>query len=274
VRPVNLIPPEERRGDRAPSRTGSFPQLIVVALALVLAGVTGVVLTNNQISDREADVATLEAREAETQARAEALRPYAEFASVQEARQATVTSLAQSRFDWERVLRELAIVLPNDIWLTKLSGTVGPQVQLDQAAATSIGEDVAGPALQMVGCGASHEAVARFIEALRDIDGVTRVGLGKSTRPDQADGGAVSGGTDEDCRTREFITQFEIVAAFDGVAVAPVEAPAPVTPTPASTGDEAAVASAQQQEQEARDSTAEQTRRSRNAANLIPGAVK
>ena len=153
MRPVNLIPPEERRGDRAPSRTGSFPYLIVAALAVVLAGVTAVVLTGNQISDREADVATLEVQEAEAQARADALRPYAQFASVQQARQATVTSLAESRFDWERVLRELAIVMPNDVWLVKLTGTVRPEVQLDDAAGVALRTEVAGPALQVLGCG-------------------------------------------------------------------------------------------------------------------------
>ena len=32
---------------------------------------------------------------------------------------ATVTSLADSRFDWERVMRELSLVLPADVWLTE-----------------------------------------------------------------------------------------------------------------------------------------------------------
>lgn len=40
MRPVNLIPPEERRGERAPMRTGSLSYLLVGALALVLGAVT------------------------------------------------------------------------------------------------------------------------------------------------------------------------------------------------------------------------------------------
>lgn len=276
MRPVNLIPPEERRGDRAPARTGVLPYLIVAALGLVLAGVTAVVLTENQISDRKAEVGTLEAREAAASARADALRPYAEFASVQLARQATVTSLAQSRFDWERVMREFALVIPSDVWLVKLTGTASPEVQVDDSAGVSIREQVSGPALAIVGCAASQQGVARFVEALRDIDGVTRVGLAKSERPDrsQESGATSSGGqVEDDCRTRDFITKFELVAAFDEVPTpAAATAPPPVPAAPPS-GDSATVASAQQQEQAARESIGEQTEKARDATNLIPGTV-
>ena len=50
------------------------------------------------------------------------------------------TSLAQSRFDWERVLRELAIVIPEDVWLTNLTATVSPEVQLDDSGSSSSSE--------------------------------------------------------------------------------------------------------------------------------------
>src|SRR5688500_11048863 len=159
---------------------------------------------------------------------------------MQEQRTATVVSLAQSRFDWERVLREFALVLPEDVWLIQLEGTVSPGVSLTDGAEISIREGVAGPALEIIGCAASQDAVGGVVAALRDIDGVTRVTVAKSERPELAEStGAASSedaSSDDDCRTRDFITRFEIVAAFDGVpatAAAPegADPAAPAAPT-------------------------------------------
>src|SRR5690242_11410226 len=117
MRPVNLIPPEERRGEAAPLRAGPLAYVIVGVLAVALIAVTVVVLTGNTISDRKAEVASLQSQLASLKAQARRLTPYANFASMQQARQETVASLASSRFDWERVLRELAIVIPDNVWL-------------------------------------------------------------------------------------------------------------------------------------------------------------
>jgi Tfp pilus assembly protein PilN len=256
VRPVNLIPPEDRRGEKASMRTGALSYVIVAVLAVALLGVTGIVLTNNQISDREAEKSGLESQLVEAEAQARRVSSFANFASLQQAREQTVATLAQSRFDWERVLRELAIVIPEDVWLTHLSATVSPEVQLDDSGSSSSssssssvsGSDgVQGPALQMEGCGDGHEAVARFLAALRDIDGVTRVSVLSSDRPDPSsateDSSAAAagsgGGASGDCATRDFISKFGIVAAFDAVQIsASTEATAmlPAASEPAASG--------------------------------------
>src|SRR6059036_2574368 len=118
-------------------RTGALSYVIVAVLAVALLGVTGVVLTNNQISDRKAEKAGLEGQLAEAEAQAKRVSSFANFASLQQAREQTVATLAQSRFDWERVLRELAIVIPEDVWLTNLTATVSPEVQLDDSGSSS-----------------------------------------------------------------------------------------------------------------------------------------
>jgi Tfp pilus assembly protein PilN len=276
VRPVNLIPPEQRRGDRTPLRTGPISYVIVAALGLALVAVLALVLTGNSINDRKAEISQLQAREAAARTEAERLRAFADFASLSETRAQTVTSLAQSRFDWERILRELALVIPEDVWLTELSGAAGPDIQIENAPQVATATNISGPALSMVGCATSHEAVARFLQALKDVDGVTRVGIGKSERAGAEDIAAESG--DEDCRTRDFIARFEIVAAFDEVVVPAIEAgAAPATPsteaTP-TTADGSGVAEAQAQQQQAVDSAAEQTGEAKAATNLVPGVAR
>ena len=74
---------------------------------------------SNQISDRKAEKSSLESQLSTAQAEADRTKSFADFAALQLSREQTVASLAQSRFDWERVLRELAIVIPHDVWLTQ-----------------------------------------------------------------------------------------------------------------------------------------------------------
>lgn len=241
MKSVNLIPPEERGGVTSPTRTGPVPYVIVAILAAAVLGVTGVALAKKSVADKESEVAVLKQEEQEAMARAEALRPFAEFRAMQEARTATVTSLAQSRFDWERILRELSMVLPSDVWLVNLTGTVSPAVQVENAAAIPTRGTVEGPALELIGCAAGHDDVAELVAALEDIDGVTRVGIESSELPDLSNDAADTGGgeeeTTDECRTRDFITKFSLVAAFDAV---PVPAAAtPQIPAPALGGQPA-----------------------------------
>jgi Tfp pilus assembly protein PilN len=282
VRPVNLVPPEQRRGERKPTKTGPAAYVVVGALAVALGAITMLVFTNNSISDKKAEVSRLEAQQADAQARAEALRPYAEFASLEQARVQTVTSLAESRFDWQRVLRELAIVIPENVWLTTLTGTARPDVQLTESSGNSLRPTIPGPALEIVGCGIDQEAVAEFIAALEDIDGVTRVAINNSERTDEdeATAPATGGGSaGAGCEAASSAVQFEAIAAFDAVPVtAPTATPgapapaAPAEPAPPE-GQPAEVADAAAQEEQARSSTREQTQKGRDAVNLIPGTA-
>jgi Tfp pilus assembly protein PilN len=200
MRPVNLIPAEDRRGDQAPLRSGPLAYVVIGALVAVLAGVTALVLTNNQISERQAEVSQLKGEDAAAQARAEKLAPYTQFASLTEQRVATVTSLGDSRFDWERVMRELSLVLPRDVWLVGLSAsaTSGSSVEGGSSSSSSGGSlrgAVPGPALEINGCAAGQEAVAGFITALKDIDGVTRVGVQSSELAEQESSSAAASGS-------------------------------------------------------------------------------
>src|SRR6188472_3707095 len=101
MRPVNLIPPEDRRGDSAPLRTGPLPYVLLAGLVLLLLGVTAIVVTNNQISESKNEVAQVEAEDAVAATKAQRLAHYTEFRDMSEQRVATVNSLANSRFDWE-----------------------------------------------------------------------------------------------------------------------------------------------------------------------------
>jgi len=272
MRPVNLIPPEEQRGERAPLRTGGMVYVLVGMLAVLLLAVTAVAVTGKSISDKRSEKDALDQELSAVQAHAQALRPFADFRAVQQARGDTVTSLATSRFDWERVMRELALILPEDVWLVNLTGTVSPDVQVTDGAEITARDEVEGPALEIIGCGPGQEAVATFIAALEDIDGVTRVGLASSEKPSES--AQQGGGAEdvEDCRTREFIARFEIVVAFDAVPVPETATQAPGIPAPiAPGGSDTQLADAQAQQAAAAGSVEQQTTQAQKAADYAGG---
>jgi Tfp pilus assembly protein PilN len=246
VRPINLIPPEQRRGENTPLRTGPLPYVLVGALALVLIGATALVLTGNQIAERKDEVVTLRREDAAAEARTQRLAAYTQFQATSEQRVATVTSLANSRFDWERVMRELALVLPSDVWLVSLDATATPSIAVEGGGGDAeLRGATPGPALAIEGCARGQEGVAGFVTALKDIDGVTRVGVESSElATDSGQAGSGSGGGD-DCRTRKFIAKFSIVVAFDA---APVPLGAEGEAAPVSAPEEAEAASSETSE--------------------------
>jgi Tfp pilus assembly protein PilN len=222
MRPVNLIPVEERRDGAARLRGGPLAYFVIGGLIAVLAGVTILVSTSNDISTKKAEVTRLGAEAHRSEAKASRLASYVEFQAVHDQRVATITSLANSRFDWERVVRELSLVLPSDVWLTNLTGTASPSVSVSGSASIALRDSVPGPALEILGCASSQDAVAGFISELKQIDGVTRVAVESTVLGDaeEAGGGATAeGGVSTQCQTRKFIAQFSIVAAFDNAPV-------------------------------------------------------
>jgi Tfp pilus assembly protein PilN len=245
MRPINLLPPEERRDGQAPMRTGYMPYVLVGALVLLLVGVTALVLAGNQVSERESDVSRLKGEDAQEAARAERLAAYTQFQTMHEQRVATVTSLANSRFDWERVMRELALILPTNVWLVEVAASASPQADSGGGSgASSLRSGSAGPALELSGCATGQEAVAGFVTALKDIDGVTRVGVQSSELGSSGAGAGIGGegSSGGDCRTRSFIAKFELVAVFDAAPV-PVGASAEEEAAPVTTSTGAAAAS-------------------------------
>jgi len=210
---------------------------------------------------------SLAQRALEAEARADSLASYVSFQQTRESRATTIDSLAKSRFDWERVVRELSRVIPEKVWLSNLTGTVAPEVQLDDGAAIALRASVPGPALELVGCARSQPVIASLIAALHDIDGVTRVTAANGIKtPDTSSGGGGGGGGAQAADTGgscpRSAPSFQIVAAFDAVAVEGADVP----PAAAPDGSEA-VASPTGERQAAEEAGAKVNK----ATNLVPG---
>ncbi len=205
MRAVNLIPVEERRGG---SGSGSGPPTVwlLVVLGVLVVALAGYVLASNQVSERQAKLAQISAQADGAQASVARLKPYVDFASLEQNRTQTVRQLAASRFDWHQSLHDLARVMSKDVWLTSVTGSVSPNVALDGGGGSGGGGGGGGsgaglrsalpnPALSISGCATSNDQVVSFVSRLRVMNGVIRVALSDAQKSDTtpASGGASSG---------------------------------------------------------------------------------
>jgi len=239
MKAVNLMPPEGRarrvalRGagktpGGAPRSLGAYGVLAALAAGVVLAG--GWAVTNRQLSDGKADLARSEAAAQAAEAKVTALKPYTEFAALSHSRVETLNGLIKGRFDWSAGLREVARVIPANVDLISLVGTVSPNASVQGAGGggSSLRAALPVPAIDLIGCAKSQSDVARLLARLRSIDGVQRVTLSSSEKSDG------SGGGDSDCRTTAQMPQFQVTVFYqaqDGI----VPATAATTPAVATT---------------------------------------
>jgi Tfp pilus assembly protein PilN len=246
MKAVNLLPPEGRARrisipgaattpGGAPRSLAAYGVLAALATGVLLAG--GWAVTNRQLHDGHADLARSEAAAQAAEAKVTALKPYTDFASLSQSRVDTLNELIKGRFDWSAGLHEVARVVPKDVDLISLVGTVSPNAKVQGAGGTSLRSALPVPAIDLIGCANTQSDVARLLARLRAIDGVQRVTLSSSEKSDG------SGGGDSDCRTTAQMPQFQVTVFFqaqDGIvpataATTPVAATTPTTPTPGST---------------------------------------
>jgi Tfp pilus assembly protein PilN len=223
MRAVNLIPPDQRRGGAGPGRSGGAVYAVLGALGLVVVAAAVYAISVNAVASKRDDLHRLQAQTASAQAQADALAPYRKFAALKQARVQTVQSLAASRFDWETVMRQLAVVIPSDVWLTSMVGTVAPGVQLQSDGGSSVGglrSAIPGPAVELTGCTTGQAEVSRFMSQLRIIDGVTRVSLASSEKKESQSAGAGGGGGSSGSNRCDAQSarhpQFDLVVFFGG----------------------------------------------------------
>jgi Tfp pilus assembly protein PilN len=233
MRAVNLIPADERSGaGGAAGRSGGAVYIALGALAAAVLMVAMLTLTTRSVDNKRSELARVEAQAAASEARAASLKSFADFAAMRKARTDTVRSIADSRFDWSFVLHELARIVPENVWLTGVTGTVAPGVPVKTKGATVQIRSARGtPALELVGCTTNNDSVAKMMTTLRQIDGVRRVALQAAQKDDAANGS--SGGNANDCRQGDArYPQFSLAVFFDA-RPAPAAPAAPTTSTPA-----------------------------------------
>ena len=189
MRPINLLPARYQPARASGQRTG-IAYAAVGILAVLLIMIVAYVLTNNSIDDAKQKTAEAQQEQQVAQAKIGQLQSYGDFATLKASREAAVKGVADARFDYERLLREIALVLPHNTYLNQLQST-GDTSSADQTATTGT-TTATGPTIQVNGCAPKHPDVATAIVRLRKLHNVQDVEL-KASQKGSADQTASGG---------------------------------------------------------------------------------
>lgn len=193
MRAVNLLPDGHRPIGPSGERSGSAYVLLGV-LGAVLLATLGYVFVSNEVSSAREEAAALSRQAAVAEAKVTELAPFGEFSSLREARIAAVTELATGRLDWERVARELGLVLPKGSWLTSVEGSAPSGLGAANGAPPAAGT-VTGPTVKLAGCAKSQPAVATTLIRLKRLNGAQEVQLESSQRAGESEPKSTKGKT-------------------------------------------------------------------------------
>src|SRR5688500_4216716 len=92
----------------------------------------------------------------------------------------SVAGVAGTRFDWERLMREVALIMPEGSWLQSAdASTAGAAESADGAAPTT---GAGGPSATLTGCTPQQSDVARMMGRMRQMHRVTDVTLNSSSQ--------------------------------------------------------------------------------------------
>jgi Tfp pilus assembly protein PilN len=205
VKPVNLLPERHRPRTATGDRQGSS-YIVLAVLGGVLVAALIYVLTLNQINSRRDSVTQAKADTQQANSRVQSLSAYGNFVQVKNARVQAVKQLAQGRFDWEMMMRELARVLPADVWLMSADASDGTgdgsssgsspssssSSSTPSTTTTSSGGAETSATLSLTGCAKSQQEVAVTLVRLRQMNGASDVSLQQSTAT-KSDGSSTGG---------------------------------------------------------------------------------
>jgi Tfp pilus assembly protein PilN len=221
MKAINLLPSDLRGTPKGatpkpsvtPDEPGGIGAFVVLgALAACVVALAAYVLTTNTVKDRQAQLKAATANAEATRQRVNQLKPYADFQAMAETRIQTVKDLTSSRFDWEQALRDISRAIPGEVTLSELNGTISTEA----GGSSGIRSAIAAPALELKGCTTGQKEVATLLSRLRNVDGVTRVSLTKSLKPEKSENGPspIGDGNAATCSGKR-PPEFEIVMFFE-----------------------------------------------------------
>jgi Tfp pilus assembly protein PilN len=180
VRPVNLLPQDQRRPAGEGAGKGAY--IVCGVLALMLAMVAAYVLTSNNVTEHENQAAAVRAEADRLEAEVAAQANYTDFADIAQQRLTSVTGVAETRFDWERLMREVSRVMPEGSWLQATDASVTGDPNSTTVAPTGPVAAPAGPYASFVGCTPDQSDVAQIMVRLRQLHRVEDVKLKESSQ--------------------------------------------------------------------------------------------
>ena len=170
MRAVNLLPRDDPRGSQR--QTSPIVLIAVVGAVAATAILAAAFLTvSTGVSSSQEQLDSVKAELDATPVPAPADTSSAALGQEQGARVVALSTALGSRIAWDRVLREISLVLPEDVWLSTMS------------AKTPVpGEGTPTAGFTITGKTYSHNGVARLLSRLAVVPHLTDVQMQHSTQ--------------------------------------------------------------------------------------------
>ena len=180
MKAVNLIPTEQRRAKATGKQSGSA-YVLVGMLVTLLALVGAYVFTSNDVTDSTNKAAAAKSEADRLEAEVKHRGAFTNFAEIKKARLASVMGVAETRFDWERLMREISRVMPEGSWLQSTDASTTGEVDGDSTTSATGAPVAAAPKATFVGCTPDQSDVARMMVRMRQMNRVSDVELNESS---------------------------------------------------------------------------------------------
>jgi Tfp pilus assembly protein PilN len=176
MRAVNLMPLDARAGRRRPPTAA----LAVAGAGVLAASVLAVafVSASGKVDSREQELASLERELAATRRAVKPKPAQTGLSAEREQRFTALTGAMGERLAWDRILREVSLVLPEDVWLSQLAAGGGSAATGAPAEAPDV---QAGQTVTFNGFTYSQESVARLLTRLGLVPDLGEIKLQKSS---------------------------------------------------------------------------------------------
>ncbi|MCB0873691.1 MAG: PilN domain-containing protein [Thermoleophilia bacterium] len=176
MRAVNLLPDRSGRASRGRRPTPSKKPLAILGAALAVAGLVYMAYSSRAaLKDVQSEVAVATTERDGLQAQLSSLSAIDAQAAAITARRGAVVTLAGSRLNWERVMRDTVTVLPQNVWLTQMNA-VAPPAETGAAGippgAATLTPETPPQGLHLEGFGFTQADVAQLLARLEAVPGL------------------------------------------------------------------------------------------------------
>jgi Tfp pilus assembly protein PilN len=183
MRAVNLLPRQQVQQKR--ERRNAIPLVAGIGGAVVvLVLAAGFLLANRSVNRQRDALSSARAVLAATPTHhvsAETNSFRSSILNEREQRSLALAAAIGKRVAWDRILRRMALVLPDDVWLTNMSGTMPLEGTAVPAAPTPSALPSTPTAFTLQGSTYSQAGVARLLARLQVVPDLTNVQLQSSS---------------------------------------------------------------------------------------------
>jgi Tfp pilus assembly protein PilN len=178
---INLLPPEIRERQRYRRRTAAVILIGIIVLAALGAFY---VLQVMRLADVREDLEAQQQRNAQLQQQIAELQRFAELQQELQDTRTLLSTLLADRVLWSGVLRDVSLVIPGEMWLSGLTGSLTAAPTAEGTTTTTPTVPGGGLVGQITfnGFAFDHRDVALWLSRLEDVRGFVNPWLSNSQK--------------------------------------------------------------------------------------------